>query len=121
RTLSIAVLPFVDMSTSKDQQQLADGLTEELIQGFAGNENLSVTARTSVFQYKGLDKDIRRIGKELGVSSVIEGSVRKEADRVWITVQFIDATDGFHLWSHTFKYDAAHKPVEIQRMATGRV
>ncbi len=99
---SIAVLPFADMSRRRDQDHFCDGLTEELINALAHVEGLRVVARTSVFQFKGQAGDIRKIGQELNVSSVLEGSVRKYGHRLRITAQLNSAADGYHLWSETF-------------------
>ncbi len=120
KPLPIAVLPFVDMTPSKDQQSLCDGLTEELIDALAGMEGLRVAARTSVFQYKGKEKDVRRIGEDLKVQAVIEGSVRKEGARIRVAVQFINAEDGFHLWSETYDGDFPSN-IEMEREITDRV
>jgi len=100
---SIAVLPFVDMSPNKDQEYFCDGIAEELINGLAQLGGLKVAARTSAFQFKQPDRNIPAIGQELGVTTVLEGSVRKAGNRLRITVQLINVKDGFHLWSE--KYD----------------
>jgi TolB-like protein/Flp pilus assembly protein TadD len=99
---SIAVMPFVNMSSDKEQEYFSDGMTEEILNALANVPNLAVTARTSVFSLKGQNKDIREIGKLLGVSYVLEGSVRKAGDQVRITAQLIRADNGFHLWSETY-------------------
>jgi serine/threonine-protein kinase len=103
RVPSIAVLPFRDMSPGRDQEYFCEGIAEELINGLAQIEGLRVAARTSAFQFKDKDVDVRRIGKELGVESVLEGSVRKAGERLRITAQLLNVTDGYHLWSE--KYD----------------
>lgn len=100
---SIAVLPFVDMSPNKDQEYFCDGIAEELINGLAQLGGLKVAARTSAFQFKQPDRNIPAIGQELGVTTVLEGSVRKAGNRLRITIQLINVKDGFHLWSE--KYD----------------
>jgi len=100
---SIAVLPFVDMSSDKDQEYFCDGIAEELINGLTQLGGLKVAARTSAFQFKQPDRNIPAIGRELGVTTVLEGSVRKAGNRLRITVQLINVKDGFHLWSE--KYD----------------
>jgi len=100
---SIAVLPFKDMSPQRDQEYFCEGIAEELINGLTQIEGLRVAARTSAFQFKGRDLDVRRIGRELGVESVLEGSVRKAANRLRITAQLVTVSDGYHLWSE--KYD----------------
>jgi len=100
---SIAVLPFRDMSPARDQEYFCEGIAEELINGLAQIAGLRVAARTSAFQFKDKDLDVRRVGKELGVESVLEGSVRKAGTRLRITAQLINVADGYHLWSE--KYD----------------
>jgi adenylate cyclase len=100
---SIAVLPFVDMSEKKDQEYFSDGLTEELIDHLTRAANLKVIARTSSFQFKGRNEDMRKIGKMLGVAHLLEGSVRKSGKLVRITVQLIRVEDGTHLWSQTYE------------------
>jgi adenylate cyclase len=99
---SIAVLAFADLSPQKDQQYFSDGISEEILDALAKLPNLSVASRTSSFAYKGQQKDVRTIGSELGVETVLEGSVRKDGNRVRITAQLIDAQQGDHLWSDTF-------------------
>lgn len=104
-TPSIAVLPFVDMSPQKDQEYFSDGLAEELLNNLAKVRELRVAARTSSFQFKGKAEDLRLVGESLNVSNVLEGSVRKEGNRVRITAQLIKVADGFHLWSETYDRD----------------
>jgi TolB-like protein/Flp pilus assembly protein TadD len=99
---SIAVLPFVDMSSAQDQEYFSDGITEELLNVLAQVEGLRVAARTSSFQFKGQNLDVREIGDRLGVRAVLEGSVRKAGDQVRITAQLNDASNGYHLWSETY-------------------
>jgi TolB-like protein/Tfp pilus assembly protein PilF len=99
---SIAVLPFVDMSPQKDQEYFCDGMTEELINRLSNIRELKVPARTSVFMFKGKTGDIREIGKKLNVEKVLEGSVRKEGSQLRITVQLINISDSYHVWSETF-------------------
>ena len=99
---SIAVLPFVNMSDSKDTEYFSDGLSEELLNVLAQVPGLRVAARTSSFQFKGKTGDVADIAKQLRVSTVLEGSVRRSGDRVRITAQLIKASDGYHLWSSTF-------------------
>lgn len=99
---SIAVLPFVDMSATQDQQYFADGLTEELITHLAQTLPLRVTARTSSFSFKGQSIDIATVASKLHVTHVLEGSVRKLEDHVRITAQLIDATTSSHLWSQSY-------------------
>ena len=99
---SIAVLPFADMSPQKDQEYFSDGLAEELINDLAKLPGLRVAARTSSFQFKGKSEDLRLVGERLNVGAILEGSVRKEGNKLRITVQLIKAGDGFHLWSETY-------------------
>ena len=102
---SIAVLPFTNMSPDPENEYFSDGLTEELIGSLAKVDGLHVTSRTSVFAFKGENRDIREIGNRLNVRTVLEGSVRREKNRVRITAQLIKADDGFHLWSETYDYE----------------
>jgi len=99
---SIAVLPFVDMSPQKDQEYFCDGMTEELINRLSNIRELKVPARTSAFAFKGKAEDIREIGRKLGVQKALEGSVRKENNQLRVTVQLVNVSDSFHLWSETF-------------------
>ena len=100
---SVAVLPFRDMSAQKDQEYFCEGMAEELINALVKLEGLKVVARTSSFQFGGKDQDIRRIGEQLDVNTVLEGSVRKAGSRLRVTAQLINVSDGYHLWSE--KYD----------------
>ena len=102
---SIAVLPFANMSTDKDQEYFSDGLSEELLNLLTRIPSLKVISRTSAFSFKGKNEDIRLIGQKLGVAYLLEGSVRKANDKVRITAQLIKASDGSHLWSQTFDRD----------------
>lgn len=99
---SIAVLPFANMSGDPENEYFGDGLAEELLNALAGIEGLKVAARTSAFAFKGANVDVRVIGDTLGVATVLEGSVRRSADRVRITAQLIDTRTGYHLWSETY-------------------
>jgi len=99
---SIAVLPFVDMSQAKDQEYLTDGISEELLNVLARVEGFKVAGRTSAFAFKGRDDDLRAIGQKLGVENILEGSVRKQGDRIRVTAQLVKAADGYHLWSDTY-------------------
>jgi serine/threonine-protein kinase len=99
---SVAVLPFLDMSADKDQEYFCDGMTEELISELARIDGLRVVARTSVFQFKGKPQDVRQVGKQLNVATVVEGSVRKAGDHLRITAQLISVPDGYHLWSESY-------------------
>ncbi len=102
---SIAVLPFENMSGNPEQEYFCDGLTEDLITDLSNIEDLKVVARTSVFAFKGKQDDIRKIGQELNVKNVLEGSVRKSNDQLRITAQLIDVDTGFHRWSGRFDKD----------------
>ena len=102
---SIAVLPFADMSQAQDQQWFADGLAEEILNALVKVPDLSVTARTSSFQYRGSSLSIAQIAEELGVAHILEGSIRSGGDRIRVTAQLIRASDGFHLWSETYDRD----------------
>jgi len=102
---SIAVLPFANMSGDKDQEYFSDGLTEELLNSLSEINELQVAARTSAFSFKGKDTDIGTIARKLNVGAVLEGSVRRSAHTIRITVQLINAVTGFHLWSKTYDRD----------------
>jgi serine/threonine protein kinase len=102
---TIAVLPFANMSPDPENEYFSDGITEEVINAVAGVPGLRVTARTSAFQFKGREYDVRDIGLKLNVRSVLEGSVRKAGGRVRVTAQLIDVADGYHLWSQRFDRD----------------
>ena len=102
---SIAVLPFVNLSAEKDNEYFSDGMTEELLNALAKVEGLLVTSRTSSFAFKGKTTDIRDIGKQLGVKTVLEGSVRKYGNRVRVTAQLINSENGYHKWSETYDRD----------------
>jgi len=99
---SIAVLPFVNMSNDQEQEYFSDGLSEELLNLLAKIPELRVIGRTSSFSFKGKNEDLRIIGEKLGVSYLLEGSVRKSGDDIRITAQLILAEDGSHLWSETY-------------------
>jgi len=100
--VTIAVLPFVNMSSDPEQEYFSDGITEEILNRLARIRELQVAARTSVFSFKGQDQDIRKIAEMLGVSTILEGSVRRDGEQVRITAQLIRASDGFHLWSESY-------------------
>ena len=101
-TNSIAVLPFVNMSSDADNEFFSDGLSEEILNSLARIEGMQVVGRTSSFQFKGKNEDLRGIGEKLGVANILEGSVRREGERARITAQLIRASDGYHLWSKTY-------------------
>ena len=100
---SIAVLPFQDMSPQKDQEYFCEGMAEELINALTKVTRLQVASRTSAFQFRGKGYDISKIGKELNVHTILEGSIRKAGNKLRITAQLINVSDGYHLWSE--KYD----------------
>jgi adenylate cyclase len=102
-TKSIAVLPFVDLSQAKDQEYFCDGISEEILDALAKVEGLRVVARTSSFSFKGKNADVAEIAQKLSVQNVLEGSLRREGNRIRITAQLINARDGFHLWSDTYE------------------
>ena len=99
---SVAVLPFVNISGNPEDDYLSDGLSEEVINALVKVPDLRVTSRTSTFTYKGSSKDIRDIGRELNVGSVLEGSLRRSGNRIRITTQLVSVADGYHLWSDRF-------------------
>lgn len=99
---SIAVLPFADLSPQHDQEYFSDGLSEELLNLLARIPDLKVISRTSAFSFKGKNEDVRLIGEKLGVAHILEGSVRKSDNKVRITAQLIQVTDGSHIWSKTY-------------------
>jgi adenylate cyclase len=99
---SLAVLPFVSLSADPENEYFCDGLSEELINVLSKIEDIQVTARTSAFAFKGKNEDVREIAGRLNVQRVIEGSVRKAGNKVRITVQLINAADGYHIWSESY-------------------
>jgi len=99
---SIAVLPFVNMSSDTEQEYFSDGISEEILNSLARVKDLKVAGRTSSFAFKGQNQDLRQIGETLGVEHILEGSVRKSGTKVRITAQLIQVDDGFHLWSDTY-------------------
>jgi TolB-like protein len=99
---SIAVLPFVNMSSDEEQDFFSDGITEEILNSLAAVKELKVAGRTSSFAFKGQNQDLRKIGDTLGVEHILEGSVRKAGTKIRITAQLIQVNDGFHLWSDTY-------------------
>ena len=100
---SIGVLPFVDLSQAKDQEYFCDGISEEILDALAKVEGLRVVARTSSFSFKGKNADVAQIAQKLNVENVLEGSLRREGNRIRITAQLINARNGFHIWSETFE------------------
>jgi serine/threonine protein kinase/tetratricopeptide (TPR) repeat protein len=99
---AVAVLPFVDLSPQKDQEHFCDGMTDEIIAKLSQIKELKVISRTSAMRYKNTDKDIKEIGQELDVSTILEGSVRKEKENIRVTAQLINVGDSFHLWSDIY-------------------
>src|SRR5271156_178833 len=121
KSVSIAVLPFADLSPGKDQQYFSDGLAEELINDLAKVPNMRVTARSSSFQFKGQNEDLRMVARKLGVENVLEGSVQRDGNRIRIMAELIKADDGFQLWSATYDRkmeDVFNVQDEIARSAT---
>jgi len=110
---SIAVLPFRNMSADPENEYFSDGITEEIINALSRIEALRVASRTSAFAFKGKDQDVRGIGTELGVRTVLEGSVRRSGSRLRVTAELVSVADGYHLWSE--RYDREMQDVfEIQ-------
>lgn len=102
---SIAVLPFMDLSPNKDQEYFCDGVAEEIINALVHVENFKVIARTSAFAFKNKQVDVREIGRKLDVESLLEGSIRKDGNRLRITAQLIKVSDGSHMWSERYDRD----------------
>jgi TolB-like protein/DNA-binding winged helix-turn-helix (wHTH) protein/Flp pilus assembly protein TadD len=105
---SIAVLPFANLSAGKDQEYFSDGLADELIADLTKIPGLKVVARSSAFQFKGKNEDLRSVGRKLGVANVFEGSVRREGNHVRITAALTKVDDGFQLWSETYDREITH-------------
>src|SRR5438477_6311249 len=99
---SIAVVPFLDLSQTKDQEYFCDGVSEEILDALAKVEGLRVVARTSSFSFKGRSVNAREVGEKLNVENVLEGSLRRDGNRVRITTQLINTRTGFHLWTETY-------------------
>ena len=104
---SIAVLPFLDLSQAKDQEYFCDGISEEILHALAKVDGLRVVARTSSFSFKGKSVNAREVGEKLNVANVLEGSLRREGNRVRITAELINARSGFHLWTETYDRELA--------------
>jgi adenylate cyclase len=119
-TASIAVLPFTNMSGDPEQEYFSDGISEDIITDLSKIAGLSVIARNSSFTYKGRSIDIRTVGRELGVRSVLEGSIRRAGKRVRITAQLIDAVNGAHLWAERYDRDLTDI-FEVQDDVTQRI
>jgi len=118
---SIAVLPFVDLSQEHDQEYFADGMAEEVLDLLTGVPGLKVIGRSSSFQFKGQNQDLRKIGNALGVRYVVEGSVRRSGEQVRVTAQLIDTTDGSHLWSDKYDEPMGNVLTVQDRIAAGLV
>lgn len=121
---SIAVLPFVNMSADPENEYFSDGISEELINALTKVDGLLVTSRTSSFAFKGKTEDVRQIGSQLNVSTVLEGSVRKAGDRVRIAAQLINTADGYHVWSEVYNRnleDIFEVQDEISRTITNKL
>ena len=110
---SIAVLPFKDMSVNKDQEYFGDGIAEEILNSLSRLKALKVAGRTSSFSFKGKTTDISEIGEKLQVKNVLEGSVRKQNNKIRVTAQLINVADGFQIWSD--KYDRSMDDVFAQK------
>src|SRR5437870_3289799 len=100
---SIAVLPFVDLSPAKDQEYFCDGISEEVLDALAKVDGLRVVGRTSSFSFKGKNTNVSEVGKKLNVANILEGTLRREGNRVRVTAELINARSGFHLWSETYE------------------
>ncbi len=105
--VSVAVLPFTNMSRDSDNEHFADGLAEELIDQLAAIRGLRVVSRSSSFHYKGADASTAEMAEAMNANHLIEGSVRRSGSRVRIAVQLIDARDGYHVWSHVYDRELA--------------
>ena len=124
QAVSVAVLPFRNLSPDRENEYFSDGMTEELINTLAQVPGLRVAARTSSFAFKEKQEDVRTIGERLGVRSVLEGSVRRAGDRLRVSVQLINAADGYHVWSENYDRNAVDVLAvqeEIARSITGRL
>lgn len=100
---SIAVLPFRDLSQAKDQEYFCDGISEEILDGLAKVDGLRVLGRTSSFSFKGRNTDLREIGKKLNVENILDGSLRRDGNRIRVTAELVNARTGSHLWSQTYE------------------
>jgi adenylate cyclase len=118
--VAIAILPFTNMSGDPEQEYFSDGISEDIITDLSKIAGLMVIARNSSFTYKGRSVDVRTIGRELGVQSVLEGSIRRAGNRVRITAQLIDATNGGHLWADRYDRDLTDI-FEVQDDVTRRI
>jgi TolB-like protein/Tfp pilus assembly protein PilF len=124
QAVSVAVLPFRNLSPDRENEYFSDGMTEELINTLAQVPGLRVAARTSSFAFKEKQEDVRTIGERLGVRSVLEGSVRRAGDRLRVSVQLVNAADGYHVWSENYDrnaVDVLSVQEEIARSIAGRL
>jgi TolB-like protein/Tfp pilus assembly protein PilF len=117
---SIAVLPFEDLSPQRDQEHFCDGMTDDIIAKLSKLEGLKVISRTSVMRFKNTDKDIKVIGQELGVATIVEGSVRKANNDIRVNAQLINVEDGFHLWAETYDRELINI-FDIQSDVAGKI
>lgn len=117
---SIAVMPFIDLSPANDQEYFAEGISEELMNALAGIRGLRVTGRTSSFSFKGQETSVMEIGEVLGVSTILEGSFRREGDRVRIAAQLVSTADGFQIWSQTYERKLS-SVFDIQKEIAGSI
>jgi TolB-like protein/DNA-binding winged helix-turn-helix (wHTH) protein len=121
---SLAVIPLANLSGDKSQDYFADGMTDELITALAKNRNLRVVSRTSAMQYKGAQRPVRDIARELGVDGILEGSIERSADRVHMTVQLIYAPTDSHIWAESYDRDSTHAvfiPTELSRTVAEQI
>lgn len=102
---SIAILPFANMSGDPEQEYFSDGMAEEILNSLGNIRDLNVVSRTSSFQYKGKNTDLRQIGEELAVANVLEGSIRKQGNRIRVTVQLVEVKTGYNLWAERYDRD----------------
>jgi len=124
RTASIAVLPFTDMSASKDQDWFCDGIAEEILNALSGLKGLSVAARASAFSFRGKGDDLKAIGDKLHVTTVLDGSVRRAGDQLRITVRLSEVANGYQLWSERYDRpidDIFNVQDEIAKAVAGRL
>jgi transcriptional activator of cad operon len=121
---SIAVLPFIDLTAEREEQSFCDGLTEELSNRLSQIPTLRVVARTSASAFRGQGEDVREIGKALDIDHILEGSVRRSGNHLRVTVQLVDARNGYHLWSVNYDRaadDAINNQEDISRSVAERL
>jgi len=117
---SVAVLPFADMSPEGDQQYFAEGIADEILNLISRHPDLKVVGRSSSFQFRGGAADLREVGRKLGVANVLEGSVRRDGDRLRVTAQLIETAGGYHLWSESYDTEAGDV-FRVQDEIAGRI